>query len=126
MSIPIPARVLLTLALIVLLAALSLTPDREQAGDGAFGWVVHVTPPAVQKVAHLLAYALLAGMAAWTLAALEPRALRLTLAFVGTVAIGAALEWGQTHIPGRFGTLADVLLNAAGALVGVVVTAVLL
>ena len=32
--------------------------------------------------------------------------------------LGVALEWYQTQVPGRYGTIVDVLLNVAGTVIG--------
>ena len=36
------------------------------------------------------------------------------------------MEWRQTKVPGRFGTVNDVVLNAAGAALGLLAAIVLL
>jgi VanZ family protein len=36
------------------------------------------------------------------------------------------LEWHQTRVPGRFGTVADVLLNLIGAIIGLIAAMFLL
>ena len=46
-------------------------------------------------------------------------ALRIALALLLSVGLGVALEWYQTQVPGRFGTITDMLLNAVGAIVGI-------
>jgi VanZ family protein len=45
-------------------------------------------------------------------------------AFIITVGFGAVVEWCQTRVPGRIGSLADVLLNAAGAALGLLVATI--
>ncbi len=67
------------------------------------------------KVDHLLAFAALAGVGALSL----PRSWRSqALVALGMLAFGAGIEWGQTHVPGRFGDLADVLADGVGVLTG--------
>ncbi|MEX2495306.1 MAG: VanZ family protein [Woeseia sp.] len=119
-------RLLLTLLFMGLLLALSVVPGRAQQGDSAFVWFVAATPAPVQKVMHLVLYALLAFLWAWTLSAVESLAVRLAASLIIAIAWGALLEWSQTRIPGRFGTLMDALLNAAGALLGILAALLLL
>ena len=126
LSIPAPYRCLITIAFVVVIVMLSVTPGREQAGDTVFGWLVANTATPVQKTLHVVVYATLAGLWMWTLAGLESKLLRIVLALLLSIGLGAALEWYQTQVPGRFGTLADVLLNAVGAIAGVVLAAALL
>ncbi|WP_405240429.1 VanZ family protein [Lentisalinibacter orientalis] len=111
-------RAALTLLLTLLLLVLSLIPGRAEPGDSVFVWAVAMTPTALQKLMHLLLYALLAFLWAWTLEALESVRVRFAVAAVLAASFGAAMELAQTYVPGRFGTLADVLLNGAGALLG--------
>jgi VanZ family protein len=46
--------------------------------------------------------------------------MRLGASFLLTLGLGVALEWYQTQVPGRFGTLFDVLLNLVGTLLGLI------
>ena len=62
----------------------------------------------------------------WTLECIESGAIRLVLTLVACVGLGAALEWYQTRVPGRFGTVADVILNLIGSLVGLIAALFLL
>jgi VanZ family protein len=71
-------------------------------------------------------YGLLAFLWVWTLASIESTRLRLGISLLLTLGLGFALEWYQTRVPGRFGTLVDALLNAVGALIGVVVAVLLI
>ena len=110
-----------TLILTAAIGVLSLTPDREYPGTSAFVWVVHLTPSLVQKTLHVLLYAALS--VAWfsTLRSIESLKARYPVAFVVSVGYGTLLEWLQTFVPGRFGSLNDVLLDTIGALLGLVV-----
>ena len=110
-----------TVMLMAAIGVLSLTPDREDPGTSAFVWVVHLTPSIVQKTLHVLLYAVLC--AAWfaSLNTIESERARGMVAVVVTVGYGALLEWLQTFVPGRFGSLTDVILNTIGAVVGLVV-----
>lgn len=76
----------------------------------------HHAPWESSGLSHFLAYA---GLG------LLPMLLRpgwrwtLTL-FLAASGFGALIEWIQTFIPGRYGTVDDVLINVAGLAVGIV------
>ena len=74
---------------------------------------------------HVACYATVAALWAWALEAIGAQALRIVLALVIAVALGAVLEWYQVSIPGRFGTLTDVLLDTLGAVLGLLVALLL-
>jgi VanZ family protein len=48
------------------------------------------------------------------------------LVLVATVGLGAMFEWQQTRVPGRFGSVADALLNTLGAVAGLIAAILLL
>ena len=75
---------------------------------------------------HVVVYAALALLWMWTLESIESRLVRITLVIIATVGLGAALEWHQTRVPGRFGTIFDAALNTLGALVGLAIALFLL
>jgi VanZ family protein len=100
--------------------ALSITPGVARPGDNAFVWLIVSTPAPLQKLMHVVVYATLALLWMWTLASVESRAVRITLVILITVGLGAILEWHQTRVPGRFGTVFDVLLNIIGTLIGII------
>lgn len=126
MRVPLGLRWLITGAFVVLIVILSVTPGQATSGDTGFVWLVAVTPPPLQKLMHVVIYGMLAALWVWTLAKVKTTPLRLALAFVLTVGLGAILEWYQTQVPGRFGTLNDVLLNAVGAAAGLLVAVLVL
>jgi VanZ family protein len=66
------------------------------------------------KLGHLLAYLWLALLP--TLVVKSPK--RMILLSLGMVFLGIILEIGQTHVPGRMFSLADMSANAAGAFLG--------
>lgn len=73
----------------------------------------------VRKLAHMAEYAVLAGLAGLLLLTWPLPARVSRLAPLGFAAVCAALdEWSQTFTPGRNGTPVDVLIDAAGALIG--------
>ena len=124
--VPTAVRWLLTAGLVALIVVLSITPDRQQAGDTVFDWLVTNTSTWLQKTLHVLVYAILAAMLFWTMESIPSRRLRIVLALAGAIALGAALEWYQLRVPGRFGNLTDILLNSAGAIIGLVAALLLL
>ncbi len=126
MAVPLHYRWLATALLVAALVAVSVVPARSQPGDTVFEWLVWVAPMPLQKVMHVLLYGLLAFLLAWALENVESRWTRYALALALSVSLGAVLEGLQTRIPGRFGTLGDVLLNGGGALLGLALALVLL
>lgn len=111
-------QTLFTLALMALIATLSLTPDTPQPGDDAFAWLVHVTPKPLQKVLHVASYGALTVALVWTLGR-RGGAARGAAAFVIATGFGALMEYLQLFVPGRFASLYDIGLDAIGALIGV-------
>ncbi len=103
-----------------LLALASLIPGHPQPGDTAFIWLVAKTPTLLQKLLHFFLYAVLVLLWSWILDSIKARTYRFLIAWIIAVAFGAVMEWYQTMVPGRFGTMIDVALNAAGAALGVV------
>ena len=113
-------RLLVTLAFMGALFAASAVPGRPQAGDSAFVWLIASIPTLLQKILHICVYATLTMLWAWTLESLQSNLVRLILAITLAVGFGALTEWYQTTVPGRFGTIFDVMLNAVGALTGLI------
>jgi len=70
----------------------------------------------VDKIGHFFAYA---GMAVLALLAFNSRISR-ALALFFAVALGAALEWGQSFVPGRDMSLMDGIANTLGVITGTV------
>lgn len=125
-SVPTGLRWAITLAFAGLIVVLSVTPGVEKTGDSMFVWLVVHTATPLQKLLHVGIYAALAMLWMWTLEPIESRLLRITLTLIASVGLGALLEWHQTRVPGRFGTVFDVILNAAGAVVGLLLAVMLL
>jgi VanZ family protein len=120
LSIPPTYRWIITLVFVAIVIVLSVTPGRFQAGDSVFVWLIANTPTALQKFMHIAVYATLAMLFMWSLETIESRITRIVLTLVLALSLGAFLEWYQTRVPGRFGTIVDVLLNTAGTIVGLV------
>jgi len=96
----------------LLLVAVSLLPS----GIGPLsGWDAAVGP-ALQNLLHVPAYGLLVGLTAGVAGLSRLR--HLALAAACCAAFGGLLECAQAAIPGRLGSLDDVLLNAVGSAAG--------
>ena len=119
-------RIALTVCFMALLTLASLVPGHHKPGDSAFIWLVAKTPTLVQKILHICSYGVLALLLVWTLDSIQSRTYRFLIALIIAVAFGAVMEWCQTRVPGRFGTLFDVVLNAAGAALGLLAAVFLL
>jgi VanZ family protein len=113
----------LSLSLMALISLASLTPHEPGHTRSVLGRVLGWTPTRVQKLLHVGLYGLLALLLVWSLGTIDAFALRLLTAFIITVGFGAVMEWCQTRVPGRVGSMADVLLNAAGAALGLLAAA---
>jgi len=118
-------RISLTLCFMALLMLASLVPGRPGPGGFAFTRLVAKTPAPLQKVLHVCLYGVLALLLLWTLEGIQSSAYRFLASFIIAVTFGTAMEWCQTRVPGRFGTLYDVALNAAGAALGLLAAAFL-
>ena len=125
-NIPLPYRYLIVLAFVALIVALSIAPGRAQPDDTVFSWLVVNTAAPVQKALHFVIYAALVVLWMWTLEAVGSRTLRALLSVTLAIGLGAVLEWYQLSVPGRFGSLTDVLLNSAGAIIGLLLAILLL
>ena len=72
-------------------------------------------PPALNNLLHIPAFALLTFLWFGAVAALGGRRpLRFLLPPLIAFGFGVFDEWHQLSVPGRFGSLTDVLLNAVG------------
>ena len=109
-----------------LLMLVSLIPGHSKHGDFMFVWLVANTPTLIQKVLHVCLYGVLALPMAWTLDKIQSRTNQFLIALIIAVAFGAVMEWCQTKVPGRYGTAYDVVLNAAGAVLGLLIAIFLL
>ena len=126
LSIPVAYRWIITLAFVGVIIGLSVTPGVERPDDTLFSWLFAITSAPVQKVLHVVTYAILATLWMWTLAGIENLPRRIAISFVLAVLLGVALEWYQTTVPGRYGSIFDILLNTLGVVAGLVVAVFLL
>lgn len=101
-----------------LLMFASLIPGQHKPGDSVFTWLVVNTPTLMQKMLHVCFYGVLALMLVWTLEGIQTMTYRFLIALIIAVAFGGIMEWCQTKVPGRFGTVYDVALNTAGVALG--------
>ncbi len=118
---PFLGRLLFTLSFTALILILSVTPDQPMQGDSVFVWLVVTTPTLVQKTLHLVVYGALATLWIWTLVARASVWTSQIAAILVAIGFGAIREWCQTCLPGRFGSLYDVVLNGLGAFAGLLV-----
>ena len=125
-DIPLPYRYLIVLVFIAIVVALSITPGRAPPGDTVFSWLFVNTTAPVQKALHVVIYAALVVLWMWALEAVGSRTLRAVLSVTLAIGLGAILEWCQLSVPGRFGSFTDVLLNSAGAFIGLLLAMLLL
>lgn len=91
----------LLLGWLVLIFVMSHQPKAALPAYGVWDWLV-------KKGAHFVAYGVLAGLA---YGALGKRGWALGLAVVYAVSD----EWHQTFVPGRIGSLTDILIDTVGA-----------
>lgn len=81
-----------------------------------FYWI----SPSLQNALHVPAYAVLAGAWRWVLGAwLRSSSAQTIGACAIAVAYGVFDEWHQSFVPGRYASLTDVVLNIAGAVLGI-------
>ena len=119
-------RWIITLILAAIVVTLSISPGVARSGDNIFVWIIVRTPTLIQKIMHVATYATLAMSWMWALESIESRTVRISLTIIVTVGLGTVLEWYQTRVPGRFGTVFDVALNAIGATIGLALALFLL
>ena len=126
LSIPVVYRWATTFVFIGVIVSLSVTPGIDRPDSNLFSWLFDITSSPVQKVMHVISYALLAILWMWTLAGIESIQVRLALSLMLALSLGIALEWYQTTVPGRFGSISDIALNAIGTLLGLIAAVFLL
>lgn len=113
-----PVFLIAAIGLMGAIAVLSLVPGEALPGDSALVWFVAETPATIQNVMHVVCYAVLAALWMKSLSSFaRSRLIALTIA----IGYGALLEAGQLMVPGRFGSVSDALLNATGAVIGVLI-----
>ena len=107
-------RPLLLVAWCALLFSLSAREDLRIADDDLLDLVV-------RKAGHVAAYAVLGVLAAATLRqAGAGERLQLAGGWAFATLYGASDEWHQSMVAGRVGTPRDVVIDAAGAALGII------
>jgi VanZ family protein len=84
------------------------------ADPSQFEWVHHL----IRKAAHVTEYAILAALMAWAQPGLTWK--RAALTWLAASLYAASDEWHQSFVPNRGPAVTDVLIDASGALVGLV------
>lgn len=108
----------LPLALMAFIGVLSSIPGTDDGVPTFLGLV----PPTLQNLLHIPLFGLLAYSWARTLTRLG-NGVALALAAAGVIAFGWGVldEWHQLYVPGRYGSLTDVLLDGVGVACGLLV-----
>jgi hypothetical protein len=102
------------------LFGLSSIPGEPTPQDPGVYTVVGWIPPQIQNLLHIPLFGGLAWLWSWSLQTWMKRGwLRYAAAFVLTAASGVFDELYQTTVPGRYGSLTDMGLNALGAVLAI-------
>jgi VanZ family protein len=121
-----PVILAAAIALMAIIAVLSLLPGNPQPGDSEIIWLVSRVPPTFQNAMHVTLYAVLSILWLQWLgitgrASLPAQAATLTAIF----AFGTGLESLQLMVPGRYASLTDAGLNLIGTLAGAAISRLL-
>ena len=117
-----PHKIHVTLPLLLMIALywLSTLHGTPLPEDPALYAVFYWVPPSLQNTLHVPVYAVLAWCWHWALGAwTRVSSARVVGAFIITSACGVFDEWHQSFVPGRYASLADVMLDAVGAALGI-------
>ncbi|WLV24985.1 VanZ family protein [Aciduricibacillus chroicocephali] len=117
-------RILFIIAAIAICVGIFLvTKSPAATGGNTYEWIAHKLPVTADQVPwvnyffrkgmHLLSFSSLAVL----LALFLPKRPYL-FAWLFVTAYAATDEWHQLHVPGRTGSIADVMLDSCGALIG--------
>ena len=99
---------------------LSSLPGTPMPDDPALYGLFYWVPPTAQNALHVPAYAALAWSLCWALGAWLPVPVARAFAACSIAsAYGVFDEWHQSFVPGRYASLTDVILNVAGAVLGI-------
>jgi hypothetical protein len=98
------------------LSSIPGTPRPDASGTaGPILWL----PPEVQNLLHVPLYGMLGWLYGWSLTAwIGGRRARTIAAIVTAGFVGIVDELYQTTVPGRYGSLTDLLLNVVGVVLG--------
>ena len=117
-----PSKLLVGLPLLIMGAFywLSSLPGTPMPDDPALYGLFYWVPPSAQNALHVPAYAALAWSWCWALGAWLPVPVARAFAACSIAsAYGVFDEWHQSFVPGRYASLTDVILNVAGAVLGI-------
>jgi VanZ family protein len=105
--------------LMTLIFILSSIPMHEDMGQLKF---LTVLTPKIQNLLHLPLYGLLAYLWLNSFAAIDyPVINAIILSLTISLIFGCMDELYQTLIPGRYGSITDVILNSIGIILGIIV-----
>jgi len=117
---PRKTHVALPLLIMAVLYWLSALPGIPLPDDPALYALFYWISPTLQNALHVPAYAALAGAWCWALRAwLRVSIVQAIGAFAVASAYGVFDEWHQSFVPGRYASLTDVVLDVAGAALGI-------
>ena len=117
MRMPSKFRFWFTIGYVALILVSSILP-----GDGETGWgfdLVANINPTVQNLLHVPVYALLAISVEGVLRDRKKGSWQYTIVIIFCLFFGILNEVIQIPIPGRYAGLGDILLNVAGAFLGI-------
>ncbi len=110
----------LTLGYMAGIYGLSSIPGSFDPEDAGLYGIIAWTPPAVQNLLHIPLFGALTWLWYRTFSALATgRRLALLGAFLLTTGYGIFDEWHQIHVPARYASFSDMLLNGIGALAAI-------
>ncbi len=96
---------------------LSSLPGDQDPGHPALAVVIAWTPPALQNLLHIPVYGLLAWLWYHSLCtSTRSHAFCRVAVFILAAGYGVSDEWHQLHVPGRYASFTDILMNCAGVL----------
>jgi hypothetical protein len=110
-----------TAVILALSSVPGIVPDDAPLPYQVIAWV----PPQVQNLLHIPLYGGLSFIWCWYLVPRTRPNLALSLALLITIVTGVVDEWYQSFVPGRYGSLTDMVLNGVGAGLGVLAFRVL-
>ena len=109
-------NLLLTLGYMAGIYWLSSIPGKTDPESTLLSNIILWTPPAIQNLAHIPLFGLLAllwyrSLSSW----MKNGRLLCFSAFLLATGFGILDEWHQLYVPGRYASLTDMALNALGA-----------
>ena len=116
---PRKAHVVLPILIMAALFWLSSLPGTLTHNDPRLYALFYWISPSLQNALHVPAYATLAWAWYWALRAwLSAPWARFATACVIASLCGVFDEWNQSFVPGRYGSLTDIVLDVTGAVLG--------